>query len=466
MPNNSSKPKARKRRDDKLDWEALETAPNVDGMFSYLRNPPAGARIVAINAPPTAAESITEPGSDLPGSASLPGESLPGPAIENKIVTREPGSDLPGSVLPGSVSLPGQSLPGTQLPHAKPPAAWFSKATDATFVPGFGKRRVHRCVLVQDAHTPGEQALLSTFYRIASFSPGWGGFEPDGSCTVSISLPELARQAAMHKTNVRNNVRSLVEKLAIEVTTPEDSKAQVARCYRVYSYKQILERRRSAGLEWVIKNRGVTFLRPDEVASALSNLTNTTGSASPGSDYPGSDSPGSETLRSDLPGSETLPPSLLVNSKSISRLVKPTTTAVHLYVQIATLIRGYGHEPDQRLLERLADGCIRNAIASTGEPATIDEIAYFTDQKLKTIARDPNIRSPLALLATVVPRCFEGESFRLYREAERKRKTEEAERDAAAQAELAAWRREQESILADPNASEEERELARQVLGL
>ena len=40
---NSSKHKARKRRDDKLDWEELERAPNVEGMYSYLRATPAAA---------------------------------------------------------------------------------------------------------------------------------------------------------------------------------------------------------------------------------------------------------------------------------------------------------------------------------------------------------------------------------------------------------------------------------------
>src|SRR5689334_21064171 len=37
---NSSKHKVRKRREDKLDWEELERAPNVEGMYSYLRPVP------------------------------------------------------------------------------------------------------------------------------------------------------------------------------------------------------------------------------------------------------------------------------------------------------------------------------------------------------------------------------------------------------------------------------------------
>lgn len=96
----------------------------------------------------------------------------------------------------------------------------------------------------------------------------------------------------------------------------------------------------------------------------------------------------------------------------------------------------------------------------------MDEIVYFTGQKLKAIGRAPNIHSPLALLASIVPKCFEGEPFQLYREAERRRRAEEQEREAAQQMELEQWRREQEQILSDPNASEEERELARLCLGL
>jgi hypothetical protein len=35
-----AQPSSRKKREDKLDWEELEHAPNVDGMYSFLKPPP------------------------------------------------------------------------------------------------------------------------------------------------------------------------------------------------------------------------------------------------------------------------------------------------------------------------------------------------------------------------------------------------------------------------------------------
>ncbi|MGH9453437.1 MAG: hypothetical protein ACRD2O_05650 [Terriglobia bacterium] len=178
----------RRRRDDKLDWEEMENAPNVEGMLSYLR---------------------------APASASLPSE------------------------LHGRESLERKVLPGSSL--------------------GRKKFRLRRCTEPRDAHTPGEQALLDAFYRLAK-DPRWGRLQTDGSFLVSVPLTELAEEAALHETNVRSNLRGLIRKLALEILRPENQKLQSPREYRVYNGGQIMDRRRAAGLEWVIKTRGVTFV--------------------------------------------------------------------------------------------------------------------------------------------------------------------------------------------------------------
>jgi hypothetical protein len=139
-------------------------------------------------------------------------------------------------------------------------------------VPGLGKRRYHRCVFAQEAHTPGEQAVLSGLYRLGK-NPRFGRVLSDGSLRVCVSLVELGRHIAMHETNVRVNVRSLIKKLAIEQVRAEDKKQQSAREYHVYTFKQILERRRAAGLEWVVKGRGVQFVPTDVVRKALRSDT-------------------------------------------------------------------------------------------------------------------------------------------------------------------------------------------------
>jgi len=67
--------------------------------------------------------------------------------------------------------------------------------------------------------------------------------------------------------------------------------------------------------------------------------------------------------------------------------------------------------------------------------------------------------NPMGMLIRHLPKCFEGESFRLYRqEAQRRREAE-----AAQQAEL---RKEWERIADDETAPDEDRKWARQLLGM
>ena len=181
----ATKAHARKKREDKLDWEELESAPNVEGMYSFLK--------------PQAPEP-------------------------------------PPSVPPPSVSLPGP-------------------------IQRVNRLRVHRCQRIQDAHTPGEQLLLSTLYELAQ-DPRYAQPVGDGSWVVSVSMAELAERIGMHETNIRMNIRSLTAKLAIDLAALEDRHKQSARQYRLYSPEQILERRTKAGFEWVVKNRGVHFVDP------------------------------------------------------------------------------------------------------------------------------------------------------------------------------------------------------------
>lgn len=170
----------RKKREDKLNWEELESAPNVEGMYSFLK--------------PQAPEP------------------------------------------PAPVPLPSVSVAPLALRR--------------------DKLRIHQCQRVDDAHTSGERILLQTLYELCN-DPRYG----DGK-HVGVSMAEISERIGMHETNVRMNLRSLAAKLAIELVTLEDRKKQSARQYRLYSPDEILRRRKSAKLEWVVKNRGVHFVDP------------------------------------------------------------------------------------------------------------------------------------------------------------------------------------------------------------
>ncbi len=281
--------KVRKRTEEKLDWEELETAPNVEGMLSYLRAPlpttvpflPGSVGSDRIGRQTLGSE---PPGCDKQPSFSQASKKPPENGVDFLPAQSEPstraGEPLATESIPG-VTPTCNTLRSDTLPSDIIPSDWpltvqsvqpLPRITPITDVPGLGKRRYHRCVFAQEAHTPGEQAVLSGLYRLGK-NPRFGRVLSDGSLRVCVSLVELGRQIAMHETNVRVNVRSLIKKLAIEQVRAEDKKQQSAREYHVYTLKQILERRRVAGLEWVVKGRGVQFVPTDAVLKTLPSDT-------------------------------------------------------------------------------------------------------------------------------------------------------------------------------------------------
>jgi hypothetical protein len=235
MPKPSASP-TRKKRTDKLDWEELEKAPNVEGMLSYLRVPSQSA---TQNNVAGKSFDLDQRHAAVTSSEATHSEES---AISQNFHSPKAGERIP--------TIPHE--PGLQVP-LQPQSV-----------------RVHRCVYVQDAHTSGEQVLLTTLTRLGKH-PRYGRAEKDGACIVSVSTKELAVQAAMHESNVRLNLRSLLKKLAIELVEYEDKKKQTARVYRVLPFKQILERRRAAGMLYVIKSHGIKFITKDETDSLLAS---------------------------------------------------------------------------------------------------------------------------------------------------------------------------------------------------
>ena len=77
---------------------------------------------------------------------------------------------------------------------------------------------------------------------------------------VTMGLGRLSKAARLSENNCRLNIRSLKKKLALAEVGPEDSPAGIGKTYKVYSYTAILAQRRAAGLEWVIRTKGVKFV--------------------------------------------------------------------------------------------------------------------------------------------------------------------------------------------------------------
>jgi hypothetical protein len=479
---NPSASRSRKRRTDKLDWEELEKAPNVEGMLSYLRQPPGNgvpSRQPAISGVTAVADISDEPtervgvGEEPPGqpvntpdlSAEVPtlatlvadppvagiavNEGPEGKTEQQKTATGELNAAQPvsSSVVPEKAtesSVPQvepeqprrasdllrspiglRSAVGSRLSEPVPIAADEDllglPLGDLEINSALTNRRVHRCVYVQDAHTPGEQVVLSTLSRLAKH-PRFGRAEAGGSYLVNVSLPELAVHAAMHPTNVRINLRSLIEKLAIELVEHEDRKRQTARTYRVLTFKQILERRRAAGLEYVIKNRGIRFVRKEEVDKLLAteSLGSTFRARSWSLPSDTLSEVGSESLGA-LP-SESLP--VLIRSGVLKKQEETSTTSLasDLPAEIMKGLLRVVPFMDEQAVWMLWTEC-RARVSD----CTVNEILGFVQAKA-TIALNGKIQNPVGFLLTAVPKCFEGSAFTTYREEENRRREEECRR--------------------------------------
>lgn len=359
----------------------------MDGMLSYLQRPSKGD--VAASATPSTAPIQTRTGKIRSTKQDVLSEAL------------------------GSDSQHTSTKVGELNTSAafEPPLPRFTQSTE---FPGVGRRRLHRCTLVQDAHTPGEQVVLNSLYRMAK-SPRWGRSQVDGSFLVRAGLRDIAEQTCMHETNVRFNLRSLIEKLAIELVEGEDRRRQTARVYRVFSYKQILDKRRASGLEWVIKNRGVRFVPKDKAEEILAS------EALPSDDWSETDELpsasltelGSESL--EARGSASLP--VVLGSSSLENSFQEASSSLphNLIKGLQDLIPVFDNEAVTSLWQE----CRIRARNCTAE-----EVLFFAKEK-SLICRNGKIQNPVGFLLAAVPKCFEGGAFATFREEQRRKADED-----------------------------------------
>ena len=411
--------------------EEILAGPGMSGFVSILDPPEAVPHLQALvddikDIPLlTVAEGHWKPrrGGSAPGDAVVgtEGSRLPKRAGANVIPLRRRDGEEEGAVTPEAKGVPGAERDtGSPLPRAPDAGAAGSRF------------RVRRAVLAQDAHSSGEEVLYQSLWNCRYARP-----EAKETRLVTIGWKAMAKLARMTPRNTRRNCQSLIDKLALEQLSGENSRESIGRTYRLFSYKAILERRRAAGLEWVTRSRGVSFVAGPAggaVAAAAPRVDPGVGIAPDAEREPGAKrdtgSPGS-------PGSPESP-GLLIRT-----------------------LREYLPDVDDASVGALIEACRQKAADASEE-----EIDYFVRIKADLMHRMGTVKSPMGFLKTSVPRCFEGESFRQFRAAEAKRREAAALREAAQEEELRRFQEEQRAILADPQASEEDRKFARHYLGI
>ena len=368
-------------------------------------------------------------------------------------LVREKEELVISSTLPDIAKREVQGITGTlpvidRVPDIRifrpPPAE--SPAFHPKQLTGFGNKKLYRCVLAQDGHSHGEEALYQILWKAAK--P-----ETEETRTIAMGYGELSKRIRLSFNNTKATCLRLIQKLAIEEIAQEVSYERIGKTYRIFSYKVILERRRANNMEWVIKNKGVEFVMPSVISNPDTTISGRVPDLPITGTLPDKDTvsiSGRGTLS--ISGRESLSITGTLIEKSSRELLREVLASSSS--EVVAALSEYGTIDDDAVQKIIAD-CRRNA-----HDATPEEIAHFIREKGRVVANG-KIDNPIGFLIVYVPKCFIGDTLRHYRDQKRRRREAAGQEAAEAHAWAAKHRQQQEQILADPDTSEEDKQWAR-----
>ena len=379
--------------------------------------------------PCESAQATSAAGPDLIGGLNIDaGPDLP------QAESRSPMSDL--NLIPGPAILPSDQPTQSREPK---------------------KRRfpIREMKLAQEAHTRAEQQVYEYLWQNARTLD-------EKSRIITIGFGLMARMVRLSESNARINVRSLIAKLAIDEFGDYNCERSVGRTYRIFNYAEILKRRREAGLLWYMRRTlAVVFVNPTTGQPVdLGRRNNRTTRSVPGPTLNTGSGSGAHSISE--------PPPNLDGRPGIN--LEPLSTEEDCEKDF----RQKASRSDALLLDALSqygvadDDVLKRLRAQTRKICpdfTEEELIHFIHAKGHLIRiTDSGISSPIGFLLTSVPKCFAGESFQQFRRIQKEAREREAAERAQREVEVENWRREQQAILDDPNAPEEDKRWARKML--
>jgi hypothetical protein len=256
------------------------------------------------------------------------------------------------------------------------------------------KRRAKPIRDVQDALTLAGQVLYK-----AMFGP------PDGakskSCTKGYR--QLAAETHLDKDTVRDLICELKDKGIVRETETYDPDTRSAKTYEVLSYKAILQIWRDAGLLFVTAGRRrPAFCTAQGELLTFGNTVRLEATATKNKvAQPERPTVGMVTAASTRPsGSE------------VYRAAQGEPVKVTEVLQALQQITG--NPVDQEAADRLIKNCRTEAT-----DCSVEEIVEFAWSKA-FLCRSGKIENPIGFLITQIPKHFQGEALKTYREEKRK----------------------------------------------
>lgn len=272
-------------------------------------------------------------------------------------------------------------------------------------------RPLHYCLTARDGHSPTEHLIYSVMWAVGRPEAP----REDAPRLVQMSQPELARRVGITERNLRIAIVRLIEKLAIEEVAGYTKDTKAPRIYRVFSEGEIVQRRRDAGLVWVIRRKGVQFVSVGE-----------------GNSLPGYTSP-------------------VVIAPVITSGVVPVPDEPYP-ISISSTFRLHGLTVTPAIAARLWLECKRR-----NPDCTAEEVAAFLDSALVELRSRGPVGDVLEQLLLEWPQLVEPNLFTSFREARRKNSEKLREIDQEN-------RRYWEAVASDAEADEGDRRLARKIL--
>jgi len=342
------------------------------------------------------------------------------------------------------------SAPPLYPENVAPPGYDRSSISMGQVIPGRGRSKVRRAVLAQDGHSLGEEAIYQIMWRGGRPENG----DPNCSRTIRIGAADIGYKVNMAKKNVRQNIARLFEKLALEIVEDFETMSSQARLYRVHSYKQILERRRAAGLEFILRNKGVVFCTKDgeDLVSSPAYLS------SPGDGTSIRPAPPKKRRAAQSVAATTYQPPV--------RPVERVETSEGGDLETVSLALNRYWPVDEAAAVQLIRDCRR-----VRPDAKSEEIAFFVREKLELARQNRNITNPTGLILATVPQSFVGSTFLQFRRRLAQQAAlaaEDAARKEKEREEMASyWLAERdrwEKVLSDPSATQQGRDAAEKML--
>jgi hypothetical protein len=294
-------------------------------------------------------------------------------------------------------------------PMAVPPRQGMVAGSVAT-----RNRKIVPCRFAQDGHTVSEEAVYRVMYDRTTAEDR----------TVRMGYSELSDRTRLSKRTIARIIPVLCDKLSIERIGDHRAGDLVPKLYRVYTYKEILDRRRERGLEFVIRGSSVIFVNisgePIDLNEGREGKSLSTGDNMSTGDM--------LTTGDKLSSGDRMTP--------IDKL------------RVAEELGRYW-SVDDAATDRLIQACL-----SIRPDLTTEELLYFVIEKRDMVRSNRHIHSPTGFLLSAIPPCFAGVAFETFRtrQAERRRiEAEEIERKRQDDIRMLEWcidgsRR----ILADP----------------